>query len=235
MKIVIVSDVHANFDALSVLPQSYDELWVLGDLENYGPEPAAVVDFVKSEAAVVVRGNHDQSIGFSEDPRFSPPFREMAEATRRYTDSVLKFGHKHFLRNLPLYLEKQRGESRFYVCHAVPSDPLFGYCEAESPRWGQEAHEVDADVIVVGHTHVPAMRRFGPCVVVNPGSLGQPKTRGPKARYAVWEGGEFKLKSFPYPFENTATKIQNLPIDARVRNELSRILRTGEIPPAQEL
>jgi hypothetical protein len=61
MKIAIISDIHGNFDALSALPESYDELWVLGDLVNYGPEPGAVIDHIKSNAAVIVRGNHDHS------------------------------------------------------------------------------------------------------------------------------------------------------------------------------
>jgi putative phosphoesterase len=230
MKIVIISDIHGNFDALSALPETYDELWVLGDLVNYGPEPEPVIDFVRAKASVVVRGNHDHSIGFSEDPRCSPRFKKMAEATGRYTDSVLGFGHKHYLRTLPLYIELQRGETRFYICHALPSDPLFGYCEADSPRWLEEVERVGTDVILAGHTHVPMMRSVGSCTVVNPGSLGQPKTGSPAARYAVWEDGRFELKSCPYPFEKTVAKVQTLPIDLALRDELSVILQTGTIP-----
>jgi hypothetical protein len=68
MKIVIISAFHGNFDALEALPETYNELWVLGDLVNYGPEPAAVVDFVKANGSILVRGNHDHSIGYDEDP-----------------------------------------------------------------------------------------------------------------------------------------------------------------------
>jgi putative phosphoesterase len=229
MKIVIISDIHGNFDALSTLQETYDELWVLGDLVNYGPEPESVIDFVRSKASIVVRGNHDHAIGFNEDPRCSPRFQEMAEATRRYTDSVLEFGQKQYLRNLPLYVETQRGKTRFYLCHAVPSDPLFGYCEAESPRWVQEVDSVNADAILVGHTHVPAIRSFGSRVVVNPGSLGQPKTASPEARYAVWDDGKFELKSYPYPVEKATAKVQSMPIDGVLRKELSTILQTGTI------
>ena len=230
MKILIVSDIHGNFDALAALPEQYDELWVLGDLVNYGPDPAAVVDFVKSEAVITVQGNHDYSIGYSQDPRCSSRFRAMADATRHYTTSVLTFGQKHFLRHLPLCLDTKRGNTIFYICHAVPSDPLFGYCESDSPQWITEVEKVGADVILVGHTHVPALRRIGSSVVVNPGSLGQPKTGSPEAHYAVWEDGKFELKSYPYPFETAAAKIQALPIDVTIRNELSGILRTGIIP-----
>ncbi len=230
MKIVIVSDIHGNFDALSALPEPYDELWVLGDLVNYGPRPGPVIDFVRSKASIVVRGNHDHSIGFNEDPRCSPRFRAMAEATRRYTDSVLDPARKHYLQSLPRYVETQRQTTRFYLCHAVPSDPLFGYCDAESPRWRQEAESVGADVILAGHTHVPAKKAYGSCLMINPGSLGQPKTGSPEARYAVWEDGRSELKSYRYPVEATVAKIQALPIDATLRQELSALLRTGSIP-----
>ncbi len=230
MRIVIVSDIHGNFDALSALPETGDELWVLGDLVNYGPEPGPVVDFVRSRASIVVRGNHDHSIGYNEDPRCSPRFREMAAATRHFTDSVLGFEQKYYLQNLPLSLATQKGKTRFYLCHAVPSDPLFGYCGTGSPRWVQEVESVNADVILVGHTHIPAMRSFGSRVVVNPGSLGQPKTGRPEARYAVWEDGKLELKSYPYQVDDAAAKIQAMPIDAALRKELITILQTGTIP-----
>ena len=72
MKIVIISDLHGNYDALSALPESGDELWVLGDLVNYGPQPRAVLNFVRSHAAAVVRGNRDHAVGFDVDPRCTP-------------------------------------------------------------------------------------------------------------------------------------------------------------------
>jgi putative phosphoesterase len=233
MRIVIISDIHGNFDALSALQETYDELWVLGDLVNYGPEPSSVIDYVRKKACICVRGNHDHSIGFNEDPRCSAPFREMAEATRRFTDSVLNFGEKHFLRRLPLHIETERAGARFYLCHATPSDPLFGYCEAGSDQWAIEAATVGADFILVGHTHVPAMRSIGSCVVVNPGSVGQPKGGGPDARYAVWEDGVVELKSYPYPVESAVAKLGKIPIERSVGDELSEILRTSNVPVAK--
>ncbi len=231
MKIVIISDIHGNFDALSALNETYDELWVLGDLVNYGPEPSGVIDFVKSRASVLVRGNHDHAIGYGEDPRCSPRFREMAEATGRFTDSALSFGEKHFLRGMPLTVEIQRGNTRFYLCHAIPSDPLFGYCEADSPRWITEIQGISADVILTGHTHVPMKRQEGGKVIANPGSLGQPKTGNPDACYAVWEDEKLELKSYPYPVRKTVSKIRALPIPAPLRDELATILCIGDIPP----
>jgi protein phosphatase len=159
----------------------------------------------------------------------------MAEATRRYTDAVLSFGQKHFLRHLPLFVETKRENTRFYICHAVPSSPLFGYCEAESPRWLTEVEGINADIVLVGHTHVPSGQSFGSRNVVNPGSLGQPKTGSPQARYAIWEDGKIELRSYSYPVEPTVAKVQALPIQDSLRDELSAILRTGEIPPVGNL
>lgn len=231
MKIIIISDIHGNFDALSALPESGDEIWILGDLVNYGPEPGRVIDSVKSRASVIVRGNHDHSVGYHEDPRCSQRFQAMAAATGRYTESVVDPKQKNFLQGLPLHAALQRGSSRFYLCHAMPSDPLFGYCEDESGRWAKEVQDLPADVVLVGHTHIPMVLNINGRIVVNPGSLGQPKTGSPEARYAVWEDGKVELKSYPYPVEATIGKIQELPIDAGLKDELCAILRTGEIPP----
>jgi len=232
MKIVIVSDIHSNFDALSALPETYDELWVLGDLVNYGPEPSPVIEYVQSKATLVVRGNHDNSIGFNQDPRCSAPFKDMAEATRRFSDSVLTLDEKNFLRNLPLREEAIRGNTRFCLCHAVPSDPLFGYCGPDSDRWAKEVENLAADILLVGHTHVPFRRSAGRCLVVNPGSLGQPKTGRPDACYAVWEDGGVELKSYAYPVESAVAKVQALPIAGLLRDQLSTVLRSGGFSPA---
>jgi predicted phosphodiesterase len=124
MKIGIISDLHGNYEALQSLPEHFDELWVLGDLVNYGPEPGAVIEFVKSNSTIIVRGNHDHSIGYDVDPRCTTRFQKIADITRRYTGSVLDKKQKDFLRALPLKLELKRRESSFYLCHAKPSDPL---------------------------------------------------------------------------------------------------------------
>src|ERR1035441_290125 len=144
MKVVIISDIHGNLEALTSLPETFpetfDELWVLGDLVNYGPDPGGVVDFIQRNASLVVRGNHDQALGFDEAPRCSGPFREMAEAMKEYSGSVLNPAQKQFLRELPLRVEREIDGVRVTCCHATPSDPLFAYCPRDSPDW---QHEVE--------------------------------------------------------------------------------------------
>ena len=229
MKILIISDLHGNYEALRALPEEYDELWVLGDLVNYGPEPAAVVDFVRAKSKVMVRGNHDQSIGYDEDPRCTPRYKKMADTTRRYTASVLSEDQKKFLRELPLDLELRRPKTRFYLCHAKPSDPLYGYCPEDSPDWITEVGNIFTDVLLVGHTHTPFMRRIGECLVVNPGSLGQPKTGRPDACYAVWEDGSVQLKEYVYPVAKTVEKLRALSFPSDVEQDLITVLQTGSV------
>lgn len=229
MKVVIISDLHGNYDALEALPESYDELWVLGDLVNYGPEPKAAIDFVRDRAAVVVRGNHDHSIGYDEDPRCSPRYRQMAETTRKYTASVVSEDQKQFLRRLPLNLQISRNNTRFYLCHAKPSDPLYGYCPEDSDQWSNELGSVSADVVLVGHTHTPFLRTIGNCLLLNPGSLGQPKTGKPDACYAVWDNGRFQLKSVAYPVQETITKVKALKFPSDIEKDLITVLQTGSV------
>jgi putative phosphoesterase len=205
-------------------------LWVLGDLINYGPNPAEVIEFVRANATYVVRGNHDHFIGYGEDPRCTARFREMALATGKYTDSLLSSEAKQYLRELPLEKEVQVGNTRFHLCHAIPSDPLYGYCPPESERWPEECQKAAADVLLVGHTHLQFEKKVGECLVTNPGSLGQTKTRSPMACFAVWEEGAITLQSRAYELERTIEKIQAMPLSTEVRTDLVATLRTGSVP-----
>ena len=231
MKIVIVSDIHGNYDALSSLPEAYDELWVLGDLVNYGPEPKEVVDFVKDNATLVVRGNHDQCIGHGDDPRCSPRFRDMAEATRQFSDAMMTAEQKLYLRSFPVRIDVVRLRTRFLLCHATPSDPLYEYRTEDSRKWADECRQLDADVIFVGHTHIPFVRSLNGQVVVNPGSIGQPKTGKPDACYAVWENGEVSLRTYPYPVKKTVEKIRSMPVGENIQQKLISVLESGGLPP----
>ncbi len=229
MKIAIISDVHGNYEALRALPDDYDELWVLGDLVNYGPEPKEVVEFVRAKASVVVRGNHDHSIGYDEDPRCGRRYRDMAVATQRFSASVVTEDQKQFLRNLPLKTEIKRGTSRFYLTHARPSASLYGYCPQDSDEWVKEVKSVAADVVLVGHTHTPFARKIGNQILVNPGSLRQPKTGKPDACYAVWNDGAFELKSFSYPVNRTIAKLKSLSFPSEIEKDLITVLQSGSV------
>jgi protein phosphatase len=230
MKILIVSDIHANAESLEALPEEYDELWILGDLVNYGPSPTEVIDFARSKASLVVRGNHDHSVGFGKDSRCSARFRAMAEASGRWTRSVISEDDKRFLRELPTEVERKVNGVKFLLCHAVPSNPLYEYCPPDADRWRDEVSAMTADVLLAGHTHLPFQRKIDKKLVVNPGSLGQPKHGRAEDCYAVWDRGSFHLHAAPYAVDETVRKIQALPLPTKIQEDLSDVLRFGGFP-----
>ena len=234
MRIAILSDIHGNLEALQAITDSWDELWVLGDLVNYGPNPAEVVDFVRNNAVTVVRGNHDHAIGHGADPQCSPAFSEMAQTMQAYTESVLSDEQKAYLRRLPTAAEKEVDGKRFFLCHATPSDPLYRYGPSEPTFWAREMAAVNADVLLVGHTHLPFILDLGTKRVVNPGSVGQPKHGRCEACYAVCEDGRIALKSHPYDVGSTVGRLLGMPIDESIRRQLADVLRTGS-PPSRPL
>ena len=234
MRVLIVSDLHANIEAIESLPSGYDQLWVLGDLVTYGPDPAKVIDFVRRNASIVVRGNHDHSIGFGEDPRCSARFVSMAKETGQHTLSILSGADRQYLRNLPLKATAQVANTTFLLCHATPSDPLYEYRKEDSPLWFDDWAGSDADVVLVGHTHLPFARRINERLIVNPGSVGQPKHGLPEARYAIWEDGLLTLASASYPFEETIRKIQQMPLSREVQEDLASVLRNGGVGKSRQ-
>jgi putative phosphoesterase len=230
MRVLVTSDLHANLEAVRSLPCDYDQLWVLGDIVNYGPNPSEVIEFVRAHASLIVRGNHDDAIGYDRDPQCSAPYRRMAQETGRFTMSVLSDGQREFLRGLPLMAGRDIDGIRFLLCHATPADPLHEYRPADSDLWAKDAGQKICDVLLSGHTHIPFCRAFGARRVANPGSVGQSKHAGGRACYAIWEAGQLRLESAEYPLEDTIRKVKNLPVSQEVRDQLEAVLCTGSLP-----
>jgi protein phosphatase len=235
MRILIVSDIHANLEALqAVLAESHEELWVLGDLVNYGPNPSEVVDLIRVKASLAVQGNHDYGIGTGSDPQCSNAFREMARATQNYTEPLLNLDQRAFLRSLPRTAARTIDGYRFFLCHATPTEPLFKYCPAEPAQWASEIGGLQADIVLTGHTHLPFIMNLEKQRIVNPGSVGQPKHGAPMACYALWENGRLFLQSCRYPVEDTVKKVFSLPVPREIRSQLAEVLLSGSLPGRSE-
>ena len=231
MKIAIISDIHANLAALNAFPgERYDAVWCVGDLVDYGPRPHEVIREIRNRVQVTVCGNHDYAAGSSANPQCSTAFRHLAAETLRCTRQICTEEDLQFLRSLPICREITVDSTRFYLVHAVPTNPLFGYCDENSEQWKWEVDGANADVLIVGHTHTPFVRVVGKTTIVNPGSLGQPKTGRPLACYAVWEDGIISLKEYKYPIEETIRDIRKMPVSEDDQDALIAVLETGVIP-----
>jgi len=234
VRIAIISDIHANLAALEALPVAgVDQIWCLGDLVGYGPRPREVIQWTRDNAIVVVRGNHDHAVGYNVETQCSPALSVLAANTRNYTKAALSDEDRAMLTKLPVRRQFKLGEESFYCVHALPSDPLFAYCAETSNQWQHEVDSIKADVLLVGHTHTPFIRRLGRTLIVNPGSLGQPKTGRPFACYALYEDGNFALKEYEYSIDKTMDAIRGMPIPAEDQEGLISVLHTGTpSPPA---
>jgi len=195
---------------------------------------AAVVEFVRAHAGLVIRGNHNHAVGWDADPRCSQRFRRMAEETRDFTRSILDEESLDYLRTLPVQAHRNVDGLRFHACHATPDEPLYRYVAADSPFWKETLQALAADVLLTGHTHMPFSKQCEERRVLNPGSVGQPKHGTPRACYAVWSGGTIHLESAEYDVEATVAKINRLPLSPQVKNDLSQVLRWGRLQPAAD-
>jgi putative phosphoesterase len=228
VKLIIISDLHANLESLTSLPQDYDYLLCAGDLVDYGPDPKECIAWVRRRAHVVVCGNHDRAVGYRIDCGCSYVMKELSLATRQLVLNTLDVSEINYLRELPLERELTLGGCSFYLTHAVPGD-LYRYLDANVSD--EELRELvaatSARVIIWGHTHKPWIRKLDDRLIVNPGSIGQPRDGNPQASYAVWEDGELKIIRKNYNYQDTIHKINHLALEPRYKNQLGNILKSG--------
>src|SRR5215469_447793 len=243
MKVLTFSDVHANWVALyAVLAAEPDteKILCLGDLVAYGPQPVECVEWAMKNgvAGWLLQGNHDRGIARNEDPRCSPPYRHLAAATHNFSRRMLSDRMRAFLGNLEPLLSVRIDGARCLACRAAPSDPLYRYLRANDVERLQREPEIAGhpDFLFFGHTHWPMNRRLGKTLVVNPGSVGQPKDGDARAAYAVWQNGEVQLRRAAYNLEKTAQALAGTDLDPADIAALSHVLRTGgELPLKKEV
>jgi putative phosphoesterase len=233
MTILVLSDVHGNIEALEAVDADvtqrgdhFDEIWVLGDLVDYGAAPAEVIAWVRNHATRVVRGNHDHAVGTGEDCRSAPLYRDLAVATREYFRPILASKDLAYLGSLPLHAAVALTPTHNAVLvHASPREPLFGYVptEALAPAGGPT-------FVFVGHTHDQFTRQIDATTVVNPGTVGLPKDGDPRAAYAVYEDGRIELRRVAYDTERAAGRVAELPLTSDQRRRLTQLIRHARLP-----
>lgn len=251
MKIVVLSDIHGNYDALSAVLgriRDYDYLLVLGDLVDYGPEPERVIDALKSDA-LIVKGNHDHAVAFGVDCGCSEETHDVSVFTReKITLPRLDKNQISFLSSLPSEMNLRAGDHSLKLVHGSPNNPLYGYVypwnmkEALCPgssrvRLLQEKIEKRCDLswdfLLLGHTHHQFTSRLSSTLVMNPGSVGQPRDGDPRAAFALIEidGDELRVSHHrvKYDAEAVVRKIKELIEDKEVFEKLAKILISGRV------
>lgn len=232
MQILVISDLHANWPALEAVlaAQPFDRVIVVGDLVSYGPHPREVVEWVRSHATVMVRGNHDDALACGSDCRCAPASKPLATATRAVHRRLLSPGDIQFLWSLPRTASLQSAGQTLFAVHASPRNHLYRYTltpQASDEHVRSQVGRVRADYVLLGHTHLPMVRSSGRRLVVNPGSVGQPRDGDPRASFAVIENGNVALKRVAYDVERTVRDLRGLPVPREIVDRLVSILRAG--------
>jgi diadenosine tetraphosphatase ApaH/serine/threonine PP2A family protein phosphatase len=133
------------------------------------------------------------------------------------------------LGSLPVTRRCTLDQARFLLVHATPRDPLDEYAIPDPEFWERRLADVDANVICVGHTHQPYVLEVGEKLVINPGSVGQPRDGDPRASYAVIENQRVELKRVEYPIEETVRSIEEGNLPEPAKSLLADVIRTGRM------
>jgi putative phosphoesterase len=230
MRILVLADIHANWAALQAITDPHDVCLVLGDLVDYGLEPGPCIGWVRQRAQYTVRGNHDHGAAQDIHVAGRTGYRYLTAVTRPLTRERLSPEDRTFLTQLPLTRMVTLNDTRFLLVHATPRDPLDEYAVADVDLWSRRLEGVDANVVCVGHTHYPYVLEVGDKLVINPGSVGQPRDGDPRAAYAVIEENRVELKRIEYPVEDTVRSVQESTLPESAKALLVEVLRTGTMP-----
>jgi predicted phosphodiesterase len=229
MRILVMSDIHANLRALEAVLEaagSVDQAWHLGDVVGYGPEPDEVVARLAEIGASGVRGNHDAAaLGGREIELFNVDARRAMEWTRE----VITAPTREWLATQPL----RRTEGRHTLVHGSPRDPIWEYITS-TPVARANLALLETPSGLFGHTHIPiayrdddraiettapqdgsVVRLDGRRALLNPGSVGQPRDGNPRSSFMVidTEQGEVRWSRVEYDVAETqaAMRARRLP------------------------
>jgi putative phosphoesterase len=228
MRILLLADIHANWPALqAVAAEPHDVCLCLGDLVDYALEPAPCIDWVRHNADVTVRGNHDHGVAQNVTVTGRSGFKYLTGVTRPLTRERLGESELHYLARLPLSRMVTLENTRFLLVHATPRDPLDEYGPADVDFWARRLQNVEADVVCVGHTHQPFVLEVGDKLVINPGSVGQPRDGDPRASCAVIEDFKVDLRRVEYPVEETVAVVEASSLPEHAKELLADVFRTG--------
>ncbi len=226
MLVAVVSDIHSNLPAfqavLSDLP-AVDEVWCLGDIVGYGPDPNECLETLLKLKHLAIAGNHDwAAVGLASVDDFNPD----ARAAALWTAARLTPSNQENLRRLPT----QRIVGDFTLVHGSPRDPIWEYIIHPSQAVKNMPY-FSTPYCLVGHTHLPAVF-WGPAdkqpaeslhpapeqavplgerrLILNPGSVGQPRDRDPRASYLLLDltQGVARFKRVAYDVKATQAKMR---------------------------
>jgi diadenosine tetraphosphatase ApaH/serine/threonine PP2A family protein phosphatase len=252
VRTAIVSDIHANLEALTVVlkhidGQRVDRIICLGDILGYGPNPVECVDLVAERCEWSLMGNHDYGAIY-EPTNFNMAAEQAAYWTRaRFEALTEEQGAARYWEFLG-HLRVRVGFDKFIAVHGTPRRPINEYLFPDdainSPVKMQQIFDRVKNYCLVGHTHVPGVFTNEPDfyppedldgvyklndnerAIINPGSVGQPRDLDPRSSYAILDQDQQQVEFFrlEYDIDTVVDKIHAIP---ELSNWLGDRLREG--------
>ncbi len=241
MRCLVIADVHANLAAFQAVLRDaapFEEIWCLGDLVGYGPDPNECIALLREWPHLAIAGNHDwAAVGKVDLEDFNPGARAAGEWTARQ----LKGENRRFLEGLAL--QQERGE--FCLVHGSVRSPIWEY--VDNTRVAAENLALQPTrYCLVGHTHTPVMYTESKGILsrtrtahmrgersaivlddrkamLNPGSVGQPRDGDRRASYALLdpESGRVEVRRVEYPVADTQARMRSAGLPDRNALRLS--------------
>lgn len=249
MRRALISDVHANLDALrevlnDIRAQGITDVYCLGDVIGYGPNPVQCLDEVRRVCKVTILGNHDQAALFDPDG-----FNQVALAAVYWTRDQLENAPGNqaminrrwdWLGELP----RMHSDGGMLFVHGSPREPTNEYVFPEDVYNQRKMDALFGRIekyCFQGHTHIPGVftqsgefvtpedcnnvfRLTGDKIMVNVGSVGQPRDGNPKSSYVIVTDDALFFRRVEYPVDETANKIYAIP---ELDNSLGDRLKVG--------
>jgi diadenosine tetraphosphatase ApaH/serine/threonine PP2A family protein phosphatase len=238
MRYLIISDIHANLSALKAVLADvphFDEVWCLGDLVGYGPNPNECIEALREFSLVCIAGNHDWgTVGRANLLVFHNDARQILH----WTQQVLAPENYAFLSKLPITIEMDA----YLLAHGSPRDPIWEYI-IDVGTASQNFASFNFQIAFVGHTHVPVIFEYlederrgqllwpnsgdpisvqGRRLIINPGSVGQPRDGDPRASYGILDtdAQTWEVRRLSYPVEVTQDRIRDVGLPQRMIDRL---------------
>jgi putative phosphoesterase len=230
MKILLISDIHSNLEALEqvVNNTTYDEILFIGDVVDYGPNPKEVFDILQYLKAKRVLGNHDVAAALGIDCRSSQATHAASVVTRgRITTQLMTKKSLELLGKAKKKLNLEFDGLRVRILHAAPGDELYRYISKDDVS---TLDMTGADLLVLGHTHVPYEVKNEKAWVINPGSVGMPKDGDPRASFAILDTvkRQVEFRRISYDVDLMLSELRKLIGDDKsIFDQLASIFRTG--------
>jgi predicted phosphodiesterase len=244
VRYLILSDMHANWDAFETVlrrarRKRYEAVLVLGDLVGYGAAPNQVVEAVRrlGPRLFTVRGNHDKVVtGIDSGGNFN----QTALTAAQWTTGRLTPGNLRYVRELPRGPLKV--EEGLAICHGSPLDEDT-YVFSDVDAW-EIFSRYEMPVTFFGHTHIPSLFWLegrllgvkalrgtsgrialapGGRYLINPGSIGQPRDRDPRASYMIYDSKRRVVSWYriPYPIGDAQARIRKAGLPGSLADRLA--------------